>query len=466
VSWLKEPSSTGLKLFGTSGIRGRLGHEVSEELFYKMGLSLGQYLDNSGVVVIGCDLRPESKLIYPRVLNALRDSGLEVKSAGEVPTPALLHYELQVKADAAIMVTGSHTVPGVTGLLFFKDDGGESDEEMERKLERIYFGSKFTTASNRGSIENVDALFVYQNRLTKLLDRKLEDYKIAFDAGNGSMSGVATRILIDAGASVRPLFDKPDGTFPNRLPYPRKETLKSLSETTKQCKADFGIGTDGDGDRAIFVDDMGRVLMGDISGALFADRELSTHSGSVVAPINSSNLITDVCERHGSRLIITKVGPPAIISSIRKNADVVFGLEETGKYIWPETLLYGDCVYSTFKMCELLASACSSLSCLVDKLPKYRLEKRMLRYRGCSKERILEEIHHRCLREFGHEKVTTLDGVRVEFNDKSWMLLRPSGTEPFVRCYAESTTRKKARELAHLGMRILRESISAAKLFP
>jgi phosphomannomutase len=424
-----------------------------------MGLSLGTYLGNRGRVLVGCDLRPQSEPLYKQVVEGILDSGINALLASRVATPMLLHAEVELKADSAVMVTGSHTVPGVTGLLFFKSDGGESDIDMELSLEKIYFKRLYSIQTNRATSESVDAAAIYIERILHHVGDKVKGYTIAFDAGNGSMSLMASKVLGLAGARVIAINDRPDGTFPNRSPYPRRETLGKLAETVRKRRADFGVGTDGDGDRAIFVDDSGRVLLGDVSGALLADHTLQQRFGSVVAPLNSSNLIRFVCRKRNAPLVVTKVGPPAIVSSIRKVRNAVFGLEETGKYIWPETLLYGDSVYSASRMCELLSSGSGSLKLLVSELPKYYMEKKMVRCGDVKKQSVMQIVIRKSRLEFPNARISTEDGVKVVFEDESWVLLRPSGTESYFRCYAESSSRKRAKELSAAGMKILRTSL-------
>ncbi len=281
---------------------------------------------------------------------------------------------------------------------------------------------------------------------------------MVIDPGNGAASGVLLPLFERLGCLSIAINDNADGRFPSRSPYPRREVLGKLKRAVLETSADLGVATDGDGDRAIFVDERGEVAWGDVAGSLFAIDRLEHGDGrTVVAPVNSSQLIRDVCRGRG-KLVTTRVGPPAIIDALRSHSDSVFGFEETGKYIWPEVLLYGDVSLSTFRMLELMGSQGKTMKELTASLPRYHMVKRAFR---CDDSR-KEAIHALILRSSlppGARRIT-LDGVKLVYPDRSWLLLRPSGTEPFFRCYAEAKTAKEAEGLAKDGIRMLRKASS------
>jgi phosphoglucosamine mutase len=425
-----------------------------------MGCAFATLLGNEGEVLVGMDLRPQSSVIYESVTSGLIEGGVRVLEGGILPTPALIHAQKEMNPKGALMVTGSHTPPPITGLLFFQEDAGESDIDFELRLERLYFSDslRHSTISRPGRREKVDALSIYINKMSKILSGKFDGSVLAFDPGNGCMCRIGKRLFEAAGCKIHVINDSPDGSFPGRSPYPRPENLTELRRLTLSVGADFGVGSDGDGDRAIFVTGSGRVLMGDISGALFASSELKKTNGTIVAPINSSRAINHVCAVYGAKLVSTRVGPPAIVEAIRKNPDTIFAFEETGKYIWPEVLLYGDSVFSTLKMVETLRNSGDTLDGLLRQLPRLYMEKRMFRCKEEMKDRILMRAYLQCTKEFRGASVSTLDGVKLEFEDGSWLLLRPSGTESYFRCYSEGSSRSRAMELAKKGMGILKKA--------
>jgi phosphomannomutase/phosphoglucomutase len=453
-----------LRLFGTSGIRGFINGNLTPDFAARMGLCFAHLLGREGEVAVGMDVRLHAAVVQRAVISGLNAGGVGVRDCGVVPTPAVLHYVKRDKLDGAVLVTGSHAIPPVIGLLFFQADGGEINVRQEIRLESLYFGGAIQPNpwNRTARTKPGEAIGAYRESILGVTDTAcLGGRRVVVDPGNGAASGIVAPILSGLGCKVVAINDSADGRFPSRPPYPRREVLKALKRAVMEASADIGVATDGDGDRAIFVDERGDVVWGDIAGSLFAaDRLQDKNGGAIVAPVNSSQLIRDVCRGRG-RLVTTRVGPPAIIDALRKTVGAVFGFEETGKYIWPETLLYGDVALSTAKMLELMDRRGESLGELAAILPKYHMVKRAFRCADSSKAAIQGRILQ--LARQKKAKVVTLDGVKMVYPDKSWMLLRPSGTEPFFRCYVEAKTAKKAKELARSGVRLFREASSSVR---
>jgi phosphomannomutase len=410
------------------------------------------------------DVRLHAAVIQKALISGLNSGGVSVRDCGVVPTPAVLHYMKREGLGGAVVVTGSHTIPPVIGLLFFQRDGGEISVRMQERLEALYFrGSLSPNPWNRmGRSKPGEALGPYRDSVLKEADsRPIRGRHVVIDPGNGAASGVVVSLFERMGCKVVGVNDRPDGRFPHRSPYPRREVLGALKRAVREASADLGVATDGDGDRAIFVDERGGAVWGDVTGSLFALDCLDRRGGgTIVAPVNSSQLIGDVCRGRG-RLVTTRVGPPAIIDALRSHEGSIFGFEETGKYIWPEVLLYGDVSLSTVRMLELMERRGMTMSELTATLPRYHMVKRAFRCSESHKAAIGERVLQ--LSAGSGAKLVTLDGVKAVNPDRSWLLLRPSGTEPFFRCYAEAKTAKKAEELAKKGIRLLREASSTVR---
>jgi phosphomannomutase/phosphoglucomutase len=450
-----------MRLFGTSGIRGYVNRDLSPEFAVKMGLCFAQLLGREGEVAVGMDVRLHAPVIQHAAVAGLIAGGLVVHDCGVAPTPAVLHYMKRHRLGGAVLVTGSHTIPPVIGLLFFQKDGGEISVKWQWKLESLYFrGEAQANPWNRtGRVETCDAIPDYTEAVFRQArSGALEGRRLTVDAGNGAASGIIGPLLSGLGCKVSTINDRPDGRFSSRPPYPRREVLGSLARAVREGSAELGVATDGDGDRAIFVDEKGKVVWGDVAGALFVDDLLGgSKREKVVAPVNSSELIKDVCAGRG-RIITTRVGPPAIIDALRSHKDAVFGFEETGKYIWPGVLLYGDVAISTVKMLELMDRRGMSMRALESTLPRYQMSKRAFRCAEPDKAPLLANVLKLARQE--DARVVTIDGVKVVYADRSWILLRPSGTEPFFRCYVEAKSGARAAELAKHGVNLLREASS------
>jgi phosphomannomutase/phosphoglucomutase len=451
------------RLFGTSGIRGLVDEFLTPELAAKVGLSFATLLGNTGNAMVGRDVRPQSQLIQNALMSGLLAGGIDVMDCGLVPTPAVLFAMRKTDSKAAVIVTGSHTAPATTGLLFFLSDTGEMDERGERHLESIYRTQQWRRLpwNQLGSLNTFDVLETYLTEIQKYVPR-LPPYRVVVDPGNGSACLTLGHVLEILGCEVVTINGQPDGTFPSRPPYPQPSNLAQLSSVVRETKADIGVGTDSDGDRALFATESGQVLWGDVTAALFARNELTAHKGGrVVTTVNTSSLIRLLCREHNGILTVTKVGPPAMAKALRNHRDAIFAAEESGKYIWPEVLLYGDAALASGKLLRIMEIEHKSLEQLQSDLPRlYQLKRNV----PCPDE--LKSIALECAAAAwrGREDtdVSTIEGLKVTDSNGSWFLLRASGTEPVLRCYAESSNAHQTEQLLDESTELAQNSISEA----
>jgi len=453
------------RLFGTSGIRGEVDKLLMPELITKVTLAYATLLDNCGLILVGSDERLPSRSIRHAVISGLLAGGMDVLDLGMVPTPALLHVLKTLKADGAVMITGSHTPPNITGVLFFINDTGELPPELEVVIEDMILKGKFKRVpwNAVGSLEEFDnAIEIYINNTLQYFNVNLSGEKIAIDCCNGPQSYVLPILVELIGGVSIPINDDIDPYHRQRDPYPRPDNLYALSATVRRESALFGMAVDGDGDRAIFCDENGNVLWGDVIGTLFAEAELEEKGyGAIVCPINTSRTIHYVKERFNCEIIYTKVGPPSIIDAIRRRRhEVVFAFEETGKYIWPTNILYGDPAYALLRMIDLVKRK-GTLSALISRYPKYHLIKIAKPIKWETKNALVDRIRRIVERKFKDVRIITIDGVKVVFDDGSWILFRPSGTEPVFRIYVEGTNKERAKGLIDIANRIFEEAYHA-----
>lgn len=461
----KRNSTKNLRLFGTSGIRGTANVKITPEMAAKLGVTFASFLGNRGTVAVGRDVRLSARPLHYAFISGVLSGGVNVEDCGVAPTPAVLWTVKERGLDGAAVVTGSHTPPEIIGLLFFMRDTAEFSTEESLEFEKIFLGKPEAVAWNEvGRLSEIDALEVYFRNVLKNADlRKIasSDFKVAMDPGNGASALVCNKILQAADVEVILINDNVNITYPNRDPYPRPEVLGELASRVVASRADIGSATDTDGDRAIFVDGEGDVLWGDISGCVFVKDVLKRRgSGVVVAPINTSRLISWACDVYNGKMEYTKIGPPNIVSAL-KRSNAVFGLEETGKNIWPETILYGDWLLATLRMLEIMAQEQKSLSELVQEFPRFHMGKEAINCPDMLKNRVMMNA----LREWEKRKedaeVITIDGIKITYLDGSWLLLRPSGTEPVFRVYAESQDLRRTQELVKIGSELVTKSLTA-----
>ena len=449
------------RLFGTNGIRGVVNEELTPEFALKIGEAIGTFFEQ-GKILLGYDGRVSNMMLANAVTSGLISTGCDVYDAGMAPTPCIQYAVRNHHMDGGIMITASHNPPEYNGIKVMAKDGVEIPRQREIEIETIFFENKTRHAKWDGvgctqSVPNV--LEEYKEAVKGHVNASAigkKSYHIVVDAANG-VGGLATPYLLkELGCQVTTINANIDGAFPNRLPEPRPENLHDLATAVKAVKADFGVAFDGDADRAIFVDEKGEVQWGDRTFALVEKHFLQTHQGkTVVTPVSSSRVIMDVAEKHGGNVVWTKVGS-TIVSYTMKRLKAKLGGEENGGVFYGPHQPVRDGAMTTALILDIMAKTGRSLSQLLNGLPRYYLEKDKIECPNERKTAVLKEIADGVK----HLNPETVDGVKLLFPDKSSILIRPSGTEPIYRFYAEAKTKEKAVALVKEYKAKIREIIS------
>ncbi len=446
-----------MKLFGTSGIRGYIDEKLRPENVAKIGLAIAKFFGENSLILVGYDHRYQSIPIKLALESGLLAGGVDVIDVGLMPTPGVLHVLKYIGADGAVVVTGSHTPPDIDGILVFKYDTSELSHEEEREIEKIYLKENFNRANwkNLGTIEYIeDASLIYQESVLKLIKlNKVEGRKIVVDSGNSVASGILKMIFQSANIDVVAINDYMDPEFRGRDPQPTIENLQKMGKVAKAIRADISVGVDGDGDRAIFGDELGNIYWGDVTGTIFVKKLLREGVKKFVMTINTSSIPLIMIERAGGKVFFSKVGPPSIAYMMKKN-NAPFGFEESGKFVWSDAIYYGDAALATLRLLEILEEEGKSLSELVKELPQSLMIKKNIPCPDELKQKVLEEAYSLVIKEIPKEEIReiyTFDGYKIMLKDYSWILLRPSGTEPVFRVFAESLSSEKAKWLARIG---------------
>ena len=447
------------RLFGTNGIRGVVGRDMTADLAVRVGHAVGTHF-GSGTVALARDPRLSGPMLARAVAAGLMASGLEVVDLGMVPTPCAQFYvHSHPGLKGGIVITASHNPREFNGIKALDGQGMEMAREEEEAIESVYFEERYQAAdwSSVGDLRSdAGAVDQYLRAILSRVDgeairrRKLT---VVADPANGAGCVTTPYLLRALGCRVLTLNAQPDGAFPGRLPEPTVEHLGDLLRMVVEAKADLGVAHDGDADRAIFVDDRGSFLYGDKSLALLARRELAAHGGLVVTPVSTSSVLEDVVREAGGRLVRTRVGSPIVARTMLAEG-AAFGGEENGGIIFPAHQFCRDGGMTVAKMLELLAAEGRSLSALAGALPQYSLQKGSVEVpvekRAATLEALLSLVRDR--------EVETIDGVKIHAPD-GWVLVRPSGTEPLFRVYAEAKTPERARALAAEGAELVRRAL-------
>ncbi|MGQ0536086.1 MAG: phosphoglucosamine mutase [Methanobacteriota archaeon] len=440
------------RLFGTNGVRGIVNETMTADLAIRLGRAYGTYVRRAaehGPVFVGMDVRTSSPMLASAVAAGLVATGVDVALVGPCPTPALQVAVQDRGAAGAVMVTASHNPPEFNGLKIVEPDGREASRDTEAEIEDIYFSERFESAGwdQLGRITEIDGVnAAYVDRIvSKVAQAEIEKRRptVVLDCGNGAGCYAAPKILARLGARVVLLNGEPDGRFPGRPSEPTPENLGALVAAVRSERADLGVAQDGDADRVVFVDEAGRFVPGDVSLALLSARMLERHpGGTVVTPVTTSSCVADVVKAKGGKLVTTAVGSPVIGDRMKKIGGVVGG-EENGGVLFADHLLARDGAMAAARILELVVERAAPLSKLVGEIPRYHVQKLKVKCPDDRKTRVMQGV---AAAHAGRPTDTT-DGVKVFFSD-GWVIVRPSGTEPLVRVFAEAREEAAARRIA------------------
>lgn len=424
-------------MFGTSGIRGPVGEEVTADLALRVGRALGV---ETGRVVAGRDPRASGETLVDALTAGLRELGTDVIDLGIAATPTIARTVGWRDADAGVAVTASHNPSADNGLKLWQPSGQAYDSAgRERITARIEaddyelqpWDGLGTRTSADGARRHVEALVEAAGGAGAL------DLDVAVDLGNGA-GGVTVEALIGAGCAVETLNAQPDGRFPGRPSEPTEENCTALSTLVAGGEYDLGIAHDGDADRTRAVAGDGTFLSGDALLSLFAV-DAAEAGDRVAVPVDTSLAVEDFMAEDDVSVIRTPVGDVHVAEAATAE-DVAFGGEPSGAWIWPEATLCPDGPLAAIRLAVLAAA--KPIGTRLEAIPSYPIRRASIECE--DKEATMAAVETQVLEHY--DTVETLDGVRVEL-DAGWFLIRASGTQPLVRLTAEARSERRADEL-------------------
>jgi phosphomannomutase/phosphoglucomutase len=380
--------------------------------------------------------------------------GADVDRLGVTPTPAAVRY-CEIESVPAVVITASHNPPEYNGVKLVGDDGVELDVSTLEDIEDRVLADEYDSAvwDRTGNVRRIESLNDdYVDDLLASVDRETiadADLTVALDPGHGAGALTSPDFYRRLGCRVVTVNAQPDGHFPGRDPEPVSKHLGDLRRLVRAADADVGIAHDGDADRAVFVDEHGAGINGDASLAAMADAALDPGDATVAA-VNVSQRLVDVCEERGATLELTPIGATNIITRIRElqaeGATIPISGEGNGGVFFPPYRLVRDGAYVGAKFLELLADREATASEVVAPYTDYHNVRINVAYETDAEL----DAKLSAAADYAHgadADLNTIDGYRLDYGD-AWVLVRPSGTEPKVRIYAEAGEPDRARDLA------------------
>ena len=451
-------------IFRAYDIRGIWNRDIDAGRAQEIGRALGSFARSEGMrkIAIGYDIRTSSKIMESSIVSGLLSSGVDVISTGQCSFGTAMFAGWRSKCDASCYITASHLTPEWNGLKVYYGDGVGFPEEnimsiRDRYLNRDFVGGEWDSL---GSFEFEDFKGPYVDFWKERYGEVIgggSRRKLAVDCGGGAMCLSAPHVLDAVGADKRMINCNVDPFFKNRPSEPKPENLEIMRDRVLKEELEFGIAFDGDGDRAVVVDDKGRFLSSDTMGIVIA-RELvrETGGGLVLANVESSMAVEDVLEKEGAEVKRIRVGH-TFLTLEAKLHDAIFGIEKSGHMILPRHVLFDDAMVAPLELLRILNQKDLPLSELSDKVPKYPSSSKAFECFDDRKfevlDRLKEELRSR------YENVNTMDGARVD-TDRGWVLIRCSNTSPLIRMTVEGRDEDSLRALEDEFSKILKDAIS------
>lgn len=435
------------KLFGTNGVRGVFGELLNPDFVFKLSCAIAHYFSGKEILV-GTDTRYTREVLKRAVFAGLSSVGIKFYDSGIAPTPAHQYAVRHYGLDGGIVITASHNPPEYNGIKLLGKNGDEIPHSEEDKVEEIYFEEKYRYSEIPSTCKGeIDSINPYISEIISLVDIeaiKRANFKIAIDPACGAASYTAPILAKHLGVKAYLINSQADGHFPSREPEPLRENLVEFGNFIKNMDLNLGIAFDGDADRAIFLNEKGEVIWGDRSGAILSKHVLEKHGkGTLVVGVSASTLVETVVKEMGGDVIWTKVGSVIItekINELSSKGIFAFGLEENGGFFYTPMHPTRDGCMSMALMLECLAKNNKKLSELDEALPKRWMMKTKVEVKDKDRNLIIDKL----AQIYANYKHDRIDGIRVWLNENEWFLVRPSGTEPLIRIFAESNSPESA----------------------
>ncbi|WP_448589656.1 phosphoglucomutase/phosphomannomutase family protein [Thermodesulfobium sp.] len=460
--------------FGTDGWRAKIAEGYTFENLEKVSLALAITLEEENpsnkTCVIGYDTRFFSEEFAMHVAEVLSSVGFDVIiSDNFIPTPTLAFSVKDIGCAVGIMITASHNPYNYNGFKIKQSFGGSASEEFTSKVEFNLEKIKNYNFSKEKKKIRVRNLFEnYKNSLLKFVDTnaiKEANIRVAVDCMNGAGSGYLTKLLSELNVEVFPVRNEKDPYFKGSRPEPIPQLLGPLSYTVFSNSLNLGTALDGDGDRVASCDTLGTVFTSQQTYALLLHHLIENRKlrGKVLKNFAVSVLIDKLSKLYSIDCEILPVGFKYICSKMISEANVLMGGEESGGFGFRGHIPDRDGFLSSLYLIESVVmtkkSLMEQLDEIYDKVGFFEYDRYDLKLETSVdevKKKIKDLIENpkKKINDKTVYKISTIDGIKYILEDESWLLIRPSGTEPVVRIYAEGKSIHEAKALIKFGKKL------------
>ncbi len=468
--------------FGTDGWRSTMDTNFTIQNLSIAAQGIANYLIkndfNKKGIIIGYDTRKNSQLFAEEVASVFLANGIKVLLTDmDTPIPVVTFAITDKDLDGGVMITASHNPPEYNGIKFIPYYASpalpEVTDPIVDEIQKIWENGNvkkeaLEIAGREGRLERVNIKVSYMNQVLRVLNKdiiKKAGLKVIFDALYGTARTYVPELLEKLEVEFEVRHDILDPTFGGGSPNPSKERLAGISKTLLEKKLDLGLACDGDADRLGIIDDKGNFIHANILFALLLEYEIAQgKEGDVVRTVGTTHMIDRIAKANNRVVYETPVGAKYIGQYIREK-NLLIGGEESGGVIFRDHISEKDGIFANLKMLEMVAYYKKPLSEITtDLFKKYGdIEFTLVNFpsEGENKEKAMKNIVNVLPKIVSGKKVTKttdIDGFKFVLEDGSWLLIRPSGTEPLLRLYGEASNKDELSKILEEGKILLTEA--------
>ena len=435
------------RMFGTDGVRGVAGSELTIELATKLGQA-GAYVltketEHQATIIVGCDTRISGGMLASALMAGICSVGANAIFVGVMPTPAIAYLTRKHKVDAGVVISASHNPMEFNGIKFFNGEGYKLSDALEDEIEALIRNNMKDVVLPIGSgVGKIEYRFDLKDEYVKFMEKcvpvDLHGKKIVVDCAEGASYYTSVKALSDLGAELVAIHTDPDGTNINA--NCGSTHMDELKARVVYEKADAGIAFDGDADRMLAVDEKGNLVDGDQVMAIcgnYMKQKGRLKKNTIVVTIMSNLGFTLMGEKEGIHVEKTKVGDRYVLENMREHGYNIGG-EQSGHVIFLEYASTGDGELTALQFMSILKASgkkCSEIAAEVEPWPQLMINVKVPN----DKKATLQQLP---------EVKAAIDAASAELGNNGRILVRPSGTEALVRVMVEGTNSEQVDTLA------------------
>lgn len=433
-------------IFKAYDVRGKTGSELTTEVVRSIGKAFADWLPSEGPIVVGHDMRPDSQELSDAFIEGARSQGRNVIDVGQITSDMVYFAVGKWDLAGGAVITASHNPGADNGIKLYRDQviAVGLDSGLDKIRDAVLNGTFEPATTSPGTLEQRSLINEWVTHCLTFAPN-LNPFHIAIDNGNGMAGAVLPSILPKLPIEAETMYMEPDGSFPNHEANPQKvENLQDLIHKVVAEHLDFGIAFDGDGDRAVFVDDLGRPVLGTDLMSIIAKLYLEKYPNSkIVHEVRTSQATQELIREWGGTPVRTKAGR-VNIGSVMRERGAVFGGETTGHMFFKENYDADSGLITALVAMQALSNSGKRLSSLVDEYRRYAMIPEKNLTVDSDKARIFADLKSA----FSDGQQDELDGLTVTYPDR-WFNLRVSNTEPVMRLNAEAKDKKLLESFVH-----------------